>query len=144
GQDYLEGNSGNDELHGGLRNDILVGGAGGDEMYGEGGDDLLLGGSGNDVYYYKSGEGIDTIVDTDGQIVWDGSPLTGGMRLTDNVWRSADDRFTYALGDDGRGKQTLYITKAGSAGMIVVENFSRAAANLSISLSDGLRARMPP
>jgi Ca2+-binding RTX toxin-like protein len=145
GNDYVEGNAGIDDLHGGDGSDTLVGGADADNLRGGAGDDRLFGGAGNDVYHYTSGDGTDTIVDADGlgRIQWDGESLGGGLRVADLVWRSADDRFTYTLSHEGPDA-TLWITKAGSSGRLVVENFSRAGQDLALMLSDTPRTAAAP
>jgi Ca2+-binding RTX toxin-like protein len=76
------GGSGNDNISGGIDNDILRGGAGNDNLHGAGGDDQLYtgsgsdtlrGGAGNDTFYVDSvpaiisedaGDGNDTVVTT--------------------------------------------------------------------------------
>ena len=66
----MTGNSGDNRLEGGDKNDTLIGGAGNDDLIGEAGKDVMVGGQGNDIYYVdpldqiteKAGEGIDTIV----------------------------------------------------------------------------------
>jgi len=145
GNDYLEGNGGNDDLRGAAGNDVLVGGNGDDTLRGGAGDDRLLGGLGQDVYVVDSGEGIETIADADGlgQLVWDGEPLSGGLRIGDRVWRSTDERFTYTLSNDGT-RYALHIRKSGSSGAVEIENFSRTNADLSILLSDTPRTTVPP
>lgn len=146
GDDYIEGNAGDDNLVGGTGADILVGGAGADTLRGGTGNDRLLGGVGADTYHFTNADGIDSIVDVDGlgQVIWDGESLTGGLRLggSNSLWRSSDDRFTYSLSENGR--PTLYITKAGSAGSLVIENFSRSRNDLSIVLADSPQVQSPP
>jgi len=84
GVDQLYGNAGDDTLDGGLESDIafggigndtIAGGYGDDDLYGEIGEDLIVGGrgndlvdggAGNDAFLYTSGDGHDTIQDTDG------------------------------------------------------------------------------
>ena len=58
-QRSVEGESGDDTLHGGDGIDILLGGAGNDTLYGDAGNDTLNGGSGFDVI--DGGAGIDTL-----------------------------------------------------------------------------------
>ena len=72
-----------DVLDGGLNDDTLLGGSGNDTLIGGEGADRLLGGADYDRYVYSSGQGRDTIVDSDGKghIEWDGTMLTGGLRL---------------------------------------------------------------
>jgi trimeric autotransporter adhesin len=143
GDDFIEGNAGVDVLDGGLGNDVLLGGGGNDELIGGMGNDRLLGGPDFDRYVYLSGLGLDTITDSDGRgrIDWDGRALTGGQRLADNFWLSPDG-FGYSLSGE-QGKQTLYISKLGSADRIAVENYS-AALNLPIILSELPRSTTAP
>lgn len=119
--DLLSGGDGIDELDGGDGDDALYGGNDADLLRGNAGNDTLSGGAGNDAYYVTSGEGNDTIIDGDplGSIVWDGDTLTGGLKLGDNVWRSADGKFTYAIGSSN----SLIITKTGAGGRVIVRDF---------------------
>jgi Ca2+-binding RTX toxin-like protein len=66
GDDDITGDNGDDTLDGGLGRDILEGGAGNDTLEGGAGDDRLLGGAGNDTYVFRTGDGSDTIQDTEG------------------------------------------------------------------------------
>ena len=77
---FMLGGSQGDALVGGTAADLLVGNAGVDTLVGGKGNDTLLGGSGNDAYVYTTGDGLDTILDSDGQgsIVVDGATLAGG------------------------------------------------------------------
>lgn len=109
GMDYLEGNQGNDELYGGSENDTLLGQQGNDQLYGEAdndrlngglGDDRLEGGDGLDTYFYRTGQGQDTIVDTDktGAIIFDTQTLVGGIRRQGDpvdTYRSPDGQYTF-------------------------------------------------
>ncbi|WP_157218518.1 beta strand repeat-containing protein [Flavisphingomonas formosensis] len=74
----VTGNSGNNEMHGGLGGDLLTGNDGNDTLYGEGGSDFLQGGNGNDTLI--GGAGADE--------------LTGGagndMFVFDSLTTSAD------------------------------------------------------
>ena len=82
---------GHDYLDGGIGNDTLAGGKG---------NDTLIGGTGNDTYFYTTGDGVDTILDRDGQgsIVYDGITLNGGDQYGDHrVYRSADKKHTYTF-----------------------------------------------
>ncbi len=143
GKDYIEGNAGVDVLDGGVNDDTLLGGSGNDTLIGGGGADRLFGGPDYDRYVYLSGQGRDTVVDSDGkgQIDWDGITLTGGVRLGENFWLG-EQGFTYSLSVSA-GRQTLYIGRIGAPGQIVVENFSRADNDLSIQLSDTPRTKSP-
>ncbi|MDD3610198.1 MAG: hypothetical protein PHI49_10660, partial [Halothiobacillaceae bacterium] len=61
------GGNGADSVSGGSVEDHLYGGAGADVLDGKGGNDYLEGGEGKDTYRLRLGEGVDTIMDTDGQ-----------------------------------------------------------------------------
>jgi Ca2+-binding RTX toxin-like protein len=78
-KDRLYGGSGDDEIFGGVDDDLLMGGRGDDELYGGSGRDLLDGGPGDDLligydnsddhYYadrYEGGPGDDVIDSRDG------------------------------------------------------------------------------
>jgi Ca2+-binding RTX toxin-like protein len=126
--DYLEGNVGNDELHGGDNDDILIGGAGDDTLNGDAGNDYLEGGFGIDTYRIVSGEGTDTILDTDGfgYIQWDNVILSGSSGLAadkwkhpgDGVWQDLTNNISYILSPQADGKNQLIIFK-GSEKLIV-------------------------
>ncbi|MGC2869253.1 M10 family metallopeptidase C-terminal domain-containing protein [Proteus vulgaris] len=60
GNDTLLGREGNDTLYGGLGNDILFGDDGNDILIGEAGNDVLFSGSGDDLLY--AGSGDDTLI----------------------------------------------------------------------------------
>jgi len=73
GDDHLDGGIGNDKLTGGLGDDALIGGqgidilnggSGKDTLYGGTGDDVLNGGSNDDIYQFRTGDGSDTITDS--------------------------------------------------------------------------------
>ena len=59
-RDFIDGNSGDDQISGGDGNDILNGEAGNDEIYGGDGNDLgIYNGLGTDAFHF--GSGIDTL-----------------------------------------------------------------------------------
>ncbi|MDO8417268.1 MAG: calcium-binding protein [Agitococcus sp.] len=84
GNDYLEGGLGNDALDGEVDNDTLYGMAGEDSLVGGAGNDTLKGGKGNDTltggldkdileggaeddtYIFTTGDGHDTVIDSQG------------------------------------------------------------------------------
>lgn len=89
---------GGDPIQGGERNDLLLGDISHDILIGGGGDDLLRGEGGKDVYVYNSGDGEDTIFDTDGQglVIFDHHLLAGGIKKqSESVYKSPDGQFTY-------------------------------------------------
>jgi Ca2+-binding RTX toxin-like protein len=93
GNDSIDGGAGNDHLEGdtmndgtiGTGNDTLIGGAGDDTLNGQGGTDSLVGGTGNDTYILEgtspdvivelAGEGTDTIVTNQTNIVLEGTQI---------------------------------------------------------------------
>ncbi|MBI5007088.1 MAG: hypothetical protein HZB95_08165 [Nitrosomonadales bacterium] len=100
---FMLGGSSGDALTGGAAADLLAGNAGDDLMRGGQGSDVLLGGSGNDAYIYTTGDGLDTILDSDGQgsIAMDGANLAGGEQYGDSrVHRDADGRLYVDVGGD--------------------------------------------
>ena len=64
--DRLTGGQGHDQLAGGSGDDVLQGDAGADWLDGGPGNDFLYGGSGHDQYWVSAAEGLDLIVDTEG------------------------------------------------------------------------------
>ena len=94
GINRLEGHGGTDHLIGNDGNDVLIGGTGD--------ADLLEGGIGFDTYIYNAGDGLDRIEDSDaqGQIIFNGSRLLGGIHNPDdplNTYTSLDGLTTYVL-----------------------------------------------
>lgn len=119
---------------GGVGNyDHLYGGAGNDTLQGKGGNDYLEGGVGNDTYIYNTGDGLDTILDVDGygSIKFDGTTLSGGDRIGDNLYQSEDGKITYTFDAGAEGMGTLFINQN-----IKVENFKNG--DLGIALGDYL------
>ncbi|WP_294260888.1 hypothetical protein [Propionivibrio sp.] len=158
GNDYLEGNAGSDILTGGEGNDTLLGGSGIDILEGEIGNDLLIGGAdadvltggkgndrlegglGDDTYEYATGDGYDTIKDSDGlgRIKIDGAVLDGGVAPTPgaNVWISADGKHSYVATGDLATGATLLID-----GVLTVENYTTGQLGLEL---EGAPAVTPP
>ena len=62
GNDRLDGNTGNDTLYGNEDDDTLNGDAGDDTLEGGAGNDELNGGAGADTYLFNTGDGTDTIL----------------------------------------------------------------------------------
>lgn len=60
------GSENDDPIFGQGKDDRLYGGAGADTLTGKQGNDYLEGGSGSDTYILNTGDGFDTILDTDG------------------------------------------------------------------------------
>jgi Ca2+-binding RTX toxin-like protein len=97
--DHLYGGANGDSLNGLGGADRLEGNAGSDTLIGGQGADILLGGAGTDEYQFTTGDGRDTIVDSDGlgSIKVDGTLLSGGKKVMDNVWESIDHKTVYTL-----------------------------------------------
>ncbi|MCA3027797.1 MAG: hypothetical protein ING66_04280 [Rhodocyclaceae bacterium] len=114
GDDTIEGGSGEDELDGGFGNDKLVGGAGADDLTGGKGDDRMEGGDGFDAYNIESGDGIDSILDSDGKgtVLLDGKALAGAMMYQGGVWKSDDGSMSFAFAGDPIEGGTLTVTTA--------------------------------
>ena len=67
GTDLLRGFAGDDELRGFAGADVLDGGDGNDTLVGGIGNDKLIGGDGKDTYVFAAGDGMDEIIDAQGQ-----------------------------------------------------------------------------
>jgi len=132
GDDILIGEGGKDSLEGGAGDDYLIGGAD---------NDTLDGGTGNDTYVFKSGDGEDTLIDSDGigRIMVAGEQLTGATyakhSLDGNkqVWESDDGKFTYTFvpGSNSTAKGTLTIKCLGG-GQITLKEFDLAKAKTGV------------
>lgn len=125
GLDYNGGNDGQDDLViGGGVGDTLRGGSGDDLLYGDAGADTLIGGAGNDILYGGGGDDlylfesddtsaitIETVHDQDGvgRIVFDGSEVAGGARLSEVAWHDASGKLKLTFLDNGSGRGTLVI-----------------------------------
>ena len=129
---FMLGGAGIDTLTGGTAADLLVGNAGTDTLQGGGGNDTLLGGAGNDTYKYTTGDGLDTILDTDGNgsIVIDNAPaLTGGAQYGDNkVFRGKDANgvshlYTFVTGDRSTGGDLIV------DGAMLIKNYNPSTGN---------------
>lgn len=157
GDDWLEGGAGADTLNGGEGKDTLYGGAGADDLYGDAGADKLYGGAGNDMlrggagndtlyggadfdtYMHYTGDGNDTIIDSDGSgaIKLNGSntALNGGDKKSgaEGLWESADKQTTYSKTLQSNGKYTLTILLA-SGERLYVKDWENN--QLGITLND--------
>ncbi len=119
---FMLGGNGSDVLVGGSNADLLVGNVGDDFLIGGTGNDTLLGGTGNDTYHYTTGDGFDTLLDSDGKgsIVSNGITLNGGAQYGDTrVYKSADQHL-YVFANDS----TLVID-----GQIAVQDYNRLSAD---------------
>uniref|UniRef100_UPI00197C976E hypothetical protein n=1 Tax=Polaromonas sp. AER18D-145 TaxID=1977060 RepID=UPI00197C976E len=84
----------------------------------------------SDTYVFQSGDGLDTILDSDGKgsLLHDGDTLAGGAQYGDTrVYKSTDGKHLYTLA----GESTLIID-----GQIVVQGYDKARADLGITYSD--------
>ena len=136
GNDYLEGGLGSDDLQGGVGRDTLHGGQGADVLEGGIGSDTLNGGAGYDLYIFTSGDGTDTILDSDGSgtLVINGVTLTGGKLVagTTNVWKNTPQGYTYTLKGSG-ANQVLLIGKDGSADGLRVQGWQAGQLGLAMA-----------
>ncbi len=136
GNDYIEGNAGQDTLNGGEGNDILIGGTEVDILDGGTGNDQLKGGAGADVYKLSGTYGTDFITDSDGLgiITIDNVALTGGVKITENIYRNESLKYTYTLSGT-EGNQLLTISKDNDVNRIIVRNWSTTN-SLNITLDN--------
>ena len=83
-----------------------------------------------------NGYGTDTITDSDGLgiITVDGTPITGGKKVAEGIYRNESTKYTYTLGGSG-DTQSLFIQKDGNVNKIIIRNWT-IANNLSITLDD--------
>jgi Ca2+-binding RTX toxin-like protein len=146
GDDTIVTGGGADRLSGGDGFDVLDAGAGDDTLAGGAGADRLLGGLGHDTYEFTGAFGHDTVIDADGAgaIRIDGQALPAGLRVSDNLWMSADRRYTFVFtpsaADPSRG--TLVIQQAGSDKRITVRDWQRGT--LGVVLTDTPLPQTPP
>lgn len=140
---FMLGGIGSDTLTGGATADLLVGNAGNDTLTGGTGTDTLLGGIGNDIYIYATGDGRDTIFDTDGagSIVFNSGVLNGGAQYGSNhMYKGIDENnkehiYVYLKGDNNTGGDLLV------DGALTIKNFHNN--NLGISLVAAAPAILP-
>jgi Ca2+-binding RTX toxin-like protein len=82
----LDGGAGDDELFGGLGNDMLLGGDGDDTMDGSKGNDVVLMGAGDDTFAWDPGDGSDVVEGGDG----DDSMQFIGANIAEQIHVSAN------------------------------------------------------
>lgn len=129
-------------------NQNIVGDIKADHLYGEGGDDLIIGnkgndylegGQGSDIYVFATGDGMDTIVDTDGlgKITLNGIQAKGQMGVDASQWLHAghawDDlqhHIGYNVVIHADGTQDLMIATAGNT--IIVKNWFDGELGISL------------
>lgn len=152
--DPLVGQDTSDRLYGGAGNDTLLGFEGDDRLEGGGGDDLLMGGRdddhlegglGHDTYLYQTGDGVDTIIDTDGVVKFDSVVMKGGsVSETDaNTFISDDGNYTFtrvetATGTDVwiNGAIKILDYKPGDLGIVLGDQVEDPRAYLDVNLGD--------
>jgi VCBS repeat-containing protein len=143
---FMLGGAGTDTLTGGSKADLLVGNAGADTLAGGQGNDMLLGGTGNDTYQYTTGDGLDTILDSDGNgsLVIDGTTVTGGTQYGDNrVFQGTDANgvshlYTFVSGDRVAGGDLMV------DGAMLIKGYNPNTGNhMGITLADAA-ALQPP
>ncbi|WP_020484135.1 beta strand repeat-containing protein [Methylomonas sp. MK1] len=153
GQDQNElliGDANANNLQGLGGNDILIGNAGNDTLSGGTGNDTLIGGAGSDIYAYTQGDGVDTIIDSDGEIQWGLISIQGNGNVAADKWKklsattwqdqqSSQSAISYHLQTDSTGTQNLFILKNGD--VVKVQNWHPG--ELGISLGDGSQPLAP-
>lgn len=141
--DTIWGNQGSDNIRGLYGNDQIFGGAGNDVICGDQGNDYLSGGSGHDYYWFYTGDGNDTIADSEefkssykniqyksklGSVLVDGIRLTGGEYSQElNSYLAYESGITYQWSGINN---TDLIVKYGNNDSIVIKGFSNG--NLGI------------
>jgi Ca2+-binding RTX toxin-like protein len=133
------GSARSESLTGGNADDRLYAGAGDDLLDGGRGSDYLEGGKGFDLYQLRSGEGVDRIIDVDGEgrIQLDGSQPGVGFRIGDGLYLGGGDRMVLALdGEDPTQDGTLIVD-----GGVRIEHFRTG--DLGVTLQMDGRAEAP-
>jgi Ca2+-binding RTX toxin-like protein len=144
GNDWLEGGQGDDSLEGGEGRDILMGGRGVDILDGGGGIDQLRGGVGADKFVHSGGWGIDEVVDLDGggrlNVEGFGTGLpAASIKVTDNVWRSQDEKVTFTRVPSDEGGYHLILSFKDKPDKIVLRDWE--AGWFGINLGQGTEDR---
>lgn len=118
------------QLQGGNLGDHLYGASGDDLLTGGKGNDYLEGGSGSDLYAFIAGDGMDTILDTDGlgKITLNGVQIKGQTDVAANQWIQAGQTWQdrqhhigYNLVTQADGTQDLLIATADNT--LIVKNW---------------------
>ena len=120
--------SGNDTLGGNEISNSLFGNDGEDTLIGRGGNDVLRGGDEADTYVWNLGDGRDTIIDFDQNVLSGVRTEIDTIRIVDATGQLdllADDLTFRRLGDNLRIDLTL--NQAEAQGSIVIQNFSNIA-----------------
>ena len=102
---YLFGSANDEnegELDGGSKADHVFAGGGDDTLIGNSGDDHLEGGQGTDTYIYTTGDGNDTIIDSDGlgNVNWNGNVLSVVTLNESNSFNDNDKGIAYYFEPD--------------------------------------------
>ena len=119
-------------LTGSTQADHLYGMGGDDVLTGNGGADYLEGGAGNDTYLINTGDGSDTILDTDGIgiIKHNGQTLSGGENVAPNRWEDTQGN-SYVLSGNPDGTQNLLIQAGGE--QITVQDYSKGELGITLN-----------
>lgn len=89
-------------LYGNAGNDLLLGGNGDDVLNGGSGNDILYGGAGNDTYRFNLADGVDTIIESHGDVDNDSLEFGAGFLAGDITITQNGDKlvFSHANGRD--------------------------------------------
>ena len=151
------GGDSSDNVTGSDQADRLYGGGGTDYLRGRGGNDYLEGGTGFDLYAYgiqknlvlaDVNDGNDTILDIDGKgalrytYTQSGIPFDtvtntviaeASVKVSENVWQSADGRFIYSKTPNSEGQTDLVITVSDQADTsIKIKDFRNGDLNIRL------------
>ena len=110
----LTGTSGKDTLTGQAKADTLSGLAGNDTLIGNQGNDTLIGGSGADTYRFKRGDGQDTIIENDINIL-SKDVLAFGDVASNQLWFS-------------QSGQNLVVSVIGTQDKVTVQDWFKGSA----------------
>ena len=130
------GDSAANTINGSAQDDRLYGGAGADILNGQGGNDYEEGGTGFDTFQFDAGFGNDTILDSDGQgaIRIGATTLSGGKKLSDNLWESDDKTIIFLQqGADLLIGQRAVAGASTVAGTITVKNWSSGQLGITLN-----------
>jgi hypothetical protein len=122
--DFMLGGPQSSNLNGGAGDDVLIGLSSNDSLIGDVGDDVLVGGAGNDRYEFKSGDGADTIIDSDGKgsIYIDGQLIAHGFHQQGDdatIFHSQDGKYTLTQS----GNDLVITPTAGGSDSITVRDY---------------------
>ena len=134
GDDWLDGEAGEDVLHGGAGDDFIDAGQGADRIYGDAGDDVLIGGAGDD--HLDGGQGDDQIDGGSGDDL-----LIGGAGCDIFNFDLAAPGATGAdtISDFSRGEDLVWVTgdQASWSRLDSDDNGVLDAADAAVSISGG-------